>query len=344
MTIVTEALPSLAGQILSGIASRELKLLAARGLLPIAPEDLLPLQIQLAEELDPEIAGRAQIAIKATEARLVIDFVAHAAREPALAYLSRSTDDPAILDALIRRRDVPRPLLAEIAPRLSVPLQEVLILRQDAIVEHPRILDALETNPYLETHVRRRIHEYREHLLPRSKKILDSLPTVTAGEAGDGELVSAILAVEAVVPPAGEVEEKTGLTESQLRALPLPARLRLSRGAPRTLRGFLLKDPHPLVAVSALTNNVLSDEELEMVARSRLVVEDVLVEMARHRDWMNKYSVVNALVANPRTPVGVALRHLSKLGIRDLRALSHSHNVSAAIKSAARRYYHSKTA
>ena len=47
-------------------------------------------------------------------------------------------------------------------------LQEALLLRQDAIVEEPLILDALERNPYLSPFSRRRILEYREHLLPRA--------------------------------------------------------------------------------------------------------------------------------------------------------------------------------
>jgi hypothetical protein len=105
----------------------------------------------------------------------------------------------------------------------------------------------------------------------------------------------------------------------------------------------LIKDPHPLVAISTLVNNALSDDEIESAARSRLVVEDVLLEIARHRAWMNKYKILNALVGNPRTPVGLALRFLSRLNGRDLRGLSHNRNVPDAVRRAAQNYYVAKT-
>ena len=45
-------------------------------------------------------------------------------------------------------------------------------------------------------------------------------------------------------------DESTGLSEGQIRMLPVPARLRLARSAPRLLRSFLLRDPNPRVANS----------------------------------------------------------------------------------------------
>nr|HRC87514.1 hypothetical protein [Thermoanaerobaculia bacterium] len=278
------------------------------------------------------------------EPHLVADFVAHSANPTELAYFAANFQDsaPVVLETLIRRRDVPRNLLVAMAPRLPVVYQDILILRQDAIVEAPAILDALEANPDLERSIKRRILEYREHLIPRARRILQELAPGESGEPANGEIIEAILEADSA-PPSGELEEVTGLTEGQIRLLAIPVRLRLSRGAPRTLRNMLIKDPHPQVAVSTLVNNALSDDELEMAARSRVVVEDILIEMARHREWMNKHSVVSALVGNPRTPIAIAMRHLPRLSVRELRSLAHNRNVSDAVRKAAQRQFQAKT-
>jgi hypothetical protein len=337
MAIVAAASP-LVQQVLSG-ASRDLRLLAARGLLPLPAEDLIPLQVQLAADPDPEVAGRAGAVLRATEPRLVVDYLGHAAGPEEMAFFARESDQPEVLEALLRRRDVPRNLLVELAPRLDPALQEILILRQDAIVEEPLILDALALNPGLEQHVRRRIGEYREHLLPQERRERPAAPVV---EATDEE-VAAALAEAAKLPEHGERDETTGLTEGQIRLLSVAVRIKLARGAPRSLRTILLRDSNPLVALSALNNNALSEEEVEQLARSRSVADEVLGEISRRREWMNKYPVVNALVGNPRTPVGLAIRLVPRLSVRDLRSLSHNRNVPDAVRFAAQRHYRVKT-
>ncbi len=86
-----------------------------------------------------------------------------------LEYFALGETHPIILEAIMRRRDVPRHLLVDLAARLTPDLQESLLLRQDAIIEEPEILSSLESNPELSVYARRRIGEYREHLLPRER-------------------------------------------------------------------------------------------------------------------------------------------------------------------------------
>ena len=71
--------------------------------------------------------------------------------------------------------------------------------------------------------------------------------------SGDSELTEEDLeAVERVreLPQGGESDQRTGLSETQIRSLPLPVRLKLCRGASRTLRSILVKDINPNVALS----------------------------------------------------------------------------------------------
>lgn len=332
---------SLVDLVLSG-SNREVQRLAASGLLPLAPEDLIPLQVRMAQGTDAELADLAHGALANLEPWLVSRYLADLAPREVLDYFAAGSQHPVILEAILRRRDVPSGVLVQLARRLAPDLQEVLLLRQDIIVEEPQVLDALAENPNLSSFCRRRIAEYREHLLPRAPA-RETAEEETAAEAVADEELEAALAAAREEPADGEVEETTGLSEIQIRSLPVPIRMRLTRGAPRTLRNILVRDSNPMVAVSVLTNNVLSDQEVEQIASSRVVVEEVLAEIGRRREWSSKYSVVCALVRNPRTPTGMSVRLIPRLAIRDLRDVSRDRNIPEAVRSTAARLYKIKS-
>jgi hypothetical protein len=330
---------SLLEQIRSG--NLQLQLLAADGVLPLPPEELIPLQVELAQGPNPEVAQRARASLRTVDVRLAGSFLEQTAGEEVLTWFAEEASHPVLIEAIIRRRDTPRSLLARLARRLPPDLQEILLLRQDAIVEQPAILEGLEENPEVSTYTLRRIAEYREHLLPRERTHLVRAPAAHE-EMDEEELAEAIEAAREL-PPVGELEpERTKLTEGQIRMLPVPARLKLTRGAPRTLRSILLRDSNAQVATSVVINNSLSDQEVEQVASSRSVVEEVLILVARKRDWIGKYNIMKALVWNPRTPTGTALRLVTRLAVRDLRELSRDRNIPDAVRSTALRLYRIK--
>ncbi|MFL6259426.1 MAG: hypothetical protein ACJ76Y_06925 [Thermoanaerobaculia bacterium] len=324
-------------QIRSG--NRQFQLLAAEGVLPLPPEELIPLQVDLAQGDDEEVAELARQSLRTVDERLARPYLERQASSEALTFFAEESSHPALLEAILRRRDVPRPVLARLARRLPPDLQEVLLLRQDAIVEEPVILEALEANPQLSSYSARRIAEYREHLLPRQR----TMPAQPEIEEMDEESLQREIELARELPPSGELEEeRTKLTEGQIRGLPIPARLKLTRGAPRALRGILLRDSNPQVAVSVITNNSLSDQEVEQTANNRSVVEEVLVTIARKREWVNKYNITRALVHNPRAPLAVTMRLIAKLSVRDLRELGRDRNIPDALRSTALRLYRIK--
>ncbi|HSS78627.1 MAG TPA: hypothetical protein VLV54_18020 [Thermoanaerobaculia bacterium] len=329
---------SLLEQVRSG--NPQLQLLAADGVLPLPPEEMIPLQVELALGDNAEVAQRAQASLRNVDVRLAAPFLERAAGEEVLTWFAEEATHPVLIEAILRRRDTPRSLLARLARRLPADLQELLLLRQDAIVEQPAILEALEENPEVSTYTLRRIAEYREHLLPRERT---HAVRAESPEEMDEEELQAAIEEARLLPPIGELEpERTKLTEGQIRQLPVPARLKLTRGAPRTLRNILLRDTNVQVATSVVINNSLSDQEVEQIAASRSVVEEVLVLVARKRDWVGKYNVMKSLVWNPRTPAGISLRLVPRLAVRDLRELSRDRNTPDAVRSIALRLYRIK--
>lgn len=333
-------------QILEG-GSPELRLLAAQGILPLAAEDLIPLQVQLAADSDPMIAAYAQEALQSVDARLAAAYLTAEAPPEVLSWFARSHADATLIETVIRRRDVPLDLLEEIAATLGPELQEVLLLRQDAIVDRPAILDRLEVNERLSVFSRRRIAEYRQHLLPRDLSMVEvkaefDAATIAVAEL-DADDLAEIERVRAEVAPTGEVDDRTGLSEAQIRSLPVPVRIKLCRGASRALRQILIRDSNRLVSLGVLANAAFSEDEVEQVAANRSMDEEVLAVIARRREWVSRYGVCKALVQNPRTPVGLSVRLVTRLSVRDLKMLRRDKNVPEPVRSAAERLYRIKS-
>jgi hypothetical protein len=321
--------------------NRQLQMLAAQGLLPLGPSELIPLQVSFTRAADSDLASTAAQTLQALPAAVVTAHLREDADADALRYFAAESTNPLILESILRRRDVPRDLLAEMAPRLGPDLQEILLLRQDAIVESPRILDRLEENPQLSQYTLRRVLEYREHLLPRDRSVSGRATAADIPALADPEVQAAIAEARAL-PASGEHDEELGLSEGQIRSLPVPVRLKLARGAPRLLRGILIKDSSSMVALAVLDGSAMSEQEIEMYAGSRAVIDEVLDYIARKNEWVRKYPVRLALVTNPRTSVGLAVRLMSVLSVKDLRKLSKDRNISDAVRNTAQRLYRIK--
>ena len=329
-------------QILSG-SNRQLQVLAASGLVPLPPEELLPIQVALAGSPDEEIAGKSREALSNIDPRMAANFLSQQAGEAELAYFGLSHQQPVILEAILRRRDVPRELLAQLAPIVKPEMQEILVLRQDAIVEQPEILIALERNPQLSSYAKRRIWEYREHLLPRDKVPPKKPEEVLAEvEALTEEEMREAIEEAREKPAEGKLEESTGLTDVQIRSLPIPVRIKMARGANRQVRSILIRDPTAQVALSVLLGNSLPDQEVEQIANNRSVVAEVLAEIPKKREWIRKYGIARALVKNPRTRLAISVKLVPRMVMRDLRDLARDKNVPDGVRSIARRLYMAK--
>lgn len=332
-------LRGLAQEVLSG--SDDAKLLAASGHLPLPAEDLIPLQVQLTEIEQEEIRRKASESLANLDPKIAAALVEDGTSPEVMTYFGRHLRHPVVLEALLRQRNASPELLCELAPMVSPELQEILLLRQDLIVENPEILDELEQNPAANAYTKRKINEYREHLLPREKRPRKTRAELEqeADAVTEEDLAAAIEEVKQAVPAEGDRDETLGLNESQIRTLPIPVRLRLTRGASKALRGMLIKDNNPMVATSVLSNNPLSELEVEHIANNRGVIGEVLDAIGKSRTWIRKYSIMHALVKNPRTPVGMATRLVPRLAVRDLQQLAKDRNVANAVRSTAKRLY-----
>jgi hypothetical protein len=332
---------SLLDQVLEG-DNRQLQLLAADGLLPVERAELLRLQVWLACSTDEEIARRAGAALDRVEPS-VLAVAANEVDPDTLDVLVDVVAHPLVLEAALQRRDIAVETLHRLASWIPPELQEILLVRQEDLRNHPEILDSLEANPYLTPYTTRVLHEYRDYLLPQ-RQVTRVVDDEEIAELTDEMVSRAIGAAATHIPSKGDFDESTGLTENQVRGLPLAIRVKLAYGASKTLRNILLKDPSPQVAITALNRSAISDREVESLCQSRSVSEELLTEVARHREWIGKYRIMLMVVKNPRTPVNISLTLMPRVATRDLKVLAVDRNVPDSVRSKAKILYRQKSA
>lgn len=170
-------------------------------------------------------------------------------------------------------------------------------------------------------------------------------PPAVRGEGAERKKAAGSAAAAAAIKARQERLEKEQREEQEKR-LSMLARIqrmdvgekaKLAREGDKEARSILIKEGNKLIALSVLSNPRITGQEIEMIAASRNVSEDILREIAGNRDWAKSYAVVLALANNPKTPIGITLTYLPKLLTRDLRFLAKSKGVPEVIRVSARK-------
>jgi hypothetical protein len=140
--------------------------------------------------------------------------------------------------------------------------------------------------------------------------------------------------------PVGAERTKEFRKESlqqKVQRLNVSERVQLALKGGREIRGILARDPNKEVLLGILENGKITESEIEMMAKNRSALEEVLRRISKNREWMKKYPIVYALVTNPKTPPGVAVTFVSSLRVRDLTVLEKNKNLSEAVRIAAKK-------
>jgi hypothetical protein len=122
-----------------------------------------------------------------------------------------------------------------------------------------------------------------------------------------------------------------------ISTLPIMERLKLASKGTREQRSILIRDPNKLIAVAVLSSPKLTDAEVEGFARMGNVSDEVLRIIGNNRSWTKNYSVVLALVRNPKTPPAISMRMMSRLTDRDIKTVAMDRNVPEALRLLARK-------
>ncbi len=119
-----------------------------------------------------------------------------------------------------------------------------------------------------------------------------------------------------------------------IQRLKVGEKIQLALRGSREVRTLLLRDASKEVVLTVLENPKISDSEIEILAKQKSTPDDVLRIIAKRREWLKNYSIIHALVANPKTPTGIAMQLVTRLSFRDLQIMEKNRNIPEAVRSA----------
>lgn len=326
----------------SGQAPRRILEFAARGFVPLSPAELVRAVASIAAFGDAELVPLCEETFRSFEPEAVIEAArAREARPEQLDGIARRTQERRALEAVIQHRAVANVTLVWLARRVPAELQDVLVTNQARLLAEPAIVESLFENPDLSTDIRRRADEFLEEFFLKKERE-EGLPLPEAEEAPDEPaLAVSAPAAQPAASAAGEASEAEEDVSKdvlvRLTQLPVAKRIRVAFRGTREERLFLVRDTNRLVSTAVLKSPKTNEADAEAIANMKSVSEDVLRAISQRREWMKKYSLLSAIVRNPRSPIDVTLSLVPRLSQRDQNTLATDRNVPEAVRVTARR-------
>ena len=359
---------SLAPQVLRAVKGPPpARMMAAKGLLPLGPRELVVLLYQLSFDSDAKVAdGALETAEKLPEKVLVgalgealdprvLDFFAH-----------RVIDNVALVEMLLLNQALADETLVYYGETLQERELEILAGNQRRILKHPEIISAIYFNTNARMSTVKRLLELAvrneiELDLPQFKEIRASILGEQSGaeEVADEEAAQMQALEQDLMDEAfneamslgeefadrpeeeawGEREEAVSAPERRVTRLldrSLVEKIRMASAGQLFHRQELIRDSNRAVSMAVITSPAVTDHEAQRYAANRSLNDEVIRYIAGRKDWVKNYQIKLALTNNPKCPLPNAMRLLPHLRPNDLRALSRSKNISAALAQAAK--------
>jgi hypothetical protein len=342
-------------RILAGNAPEALRLSAARGAVPIPHHELVYVQICLLRDTGAGIAPAASESLARMNAESLVTLLRDPGCDPIVIdhFARHGRLSGASLEAAIAHPAIPDATLEALAEKASAETLTLIVTNEVRIIGDPRLLELLRANPNLPPDDRRRLGELERDFV--GKETLRVRSSVAAPEAA-----AAPAPPEAAEPAPGEEEppaqflsaEEERKYEEALRRTPtyqrvmqmdVAEKVQLAMKGNKEERAVLIRDSAKMVAQQVLRSPKLSGNEIAGFANLRSIHEDILRAIAGHRDWTKNYSVAHALVRNPKTPPGLSVQFLPRLGTRDIKVVMGDKNIPELVRRQARVLFLART-
>jgi len=325
----------------TGHAPRRILEFAARGFVPLAPSELVRAVGSILAQGDPELLALAEETFRSFEREALLEAALTPETRPEqLDAIARRTKERTVLEKVIQQRNVSDATLVWLARRMPPDLQDVLVTNQARLLSAPEIVESLFENPELSADIRRRADEFlEEFFLKKEREEGEPLPEAEEVEEPATAQPAAAATAAAAAAAAAAAEEEGASKDVLFRigSLPVAQRIRVAFRGTREERLFLVRDTNRLVSTAVLKSPKTNEADAEVIANMKSVSEDVLRTIAHRREWMKKYSLMAAIVRNPRSPIDVTISLVPRLTQRDQTTLSTDRNVPEVVRVTAKR-------
>jgi hypothetical protein len=149
------------------------------------------------------------------------------------------------------------------------------------------------------------------------------------------KLTNEILAL--ATKSGGEEKEVVGGNDirNQIGKMSMGEKIKTAMFGNSVARGLLIMDANKLIQQFVLKNPQLRIEEVVDFAKNPNTPKSVLRSIGEKNTWIKEYSLKQALVFNPKTPLDLSLKLFRYLNQGDLKKLCCSKNIPSALVQAA---------
>ncbi|HSD67085.1 MAG TPA: HEAT repeat domain-containing protein [Vicinamibacteria bacterium] len=351
---MAEARPTnpLVEQFRRGGVARDLRLMAAQGLLPLKPEDLVELWTNLVGDPEEGVRAAAVQSLSSLPAPELLPILKARDTPPGvLSWAVAHRPEQELREVALQNTSLPDEAIEALAPTLPQALAELVVINQTRLLRRTSLLVALEANAGLSNDQKRRLRELRESFrigeaeaapTPPAPEAQPAPPPEPGAEAelaplGDAFLTEGEYTVKVLSEEEREQTEKVSVVQKIYRLNTAEKLITALKGS-REERAILIRDPNRIVAMGVLGSPRITEAEIESFSAMKNVSDQILREIGNHREWTKRYTVINNLVRNPRTPIGLALNLVPRLGPRDVKAISVDRNVPEPVRKQAQKF------
>jgi len=334
------------------------KLMAVRGMAPLRPAELLVAIYQLSFDADLAIRTAAEAAPAGFPDNVINPPLGEALPAPLLHFFAARLPDQrkAALEKILYNPATADETFVMLAGRMDESLLEVVAQNELRLLRCPAIVEALFLNKQARMSSVNRAVELcarngvRLEAVPAFDEIVNAIrqdPEATQEAAVDGRFQAVLTAAEAASAGDGAPgDEETAPEESQRAGgmsfikfdhLKIFEKIRLATIGNAYCRKMLIRDSNKLVAMTVIRSPQITSMEIQRIAGSTNVCDDVIRYIANSRECSKNYAVKLALVTNPKCPLGSSLRFLAYLHPDDLRNIARSKNIPGALATSAKK-------
>lgn len=350
------------------------KLIAARGMAPLRPVELLLAIYQLSFDADPAVRSAAEDAAGTLPDKVIVVPLGELLSAPVLHFFAGrlSLTRRHAIEKILLNPATADETFVDLARRLGEGGLEIIFQNEVRLLRCPALVETLYFNRRarmssvsraLELCARNHVHLAGVPGFDEMAAALLADPNAAAPSLADEAFAAALTESDgaaAGTAPAGldagmadegedsyeedlaelgsdNQAESAGAAFIKFDELKIFEKIRLATVGNRYCRQVLIRDTNKVVAMAVVRSPSITDMEILAAASNRAVCDDVIRFIANSRVYIKDYAVKQALINNPKCPLGISLRLLSFLHIEDLRAVSRSKNIPGALATAAKK-------
>jgi len=235
------------------------------------------------------------------------------------------------LAMIIQNQYFPTEFLLRIAGQGNTLSLEILLENMVRLIAYPEIMEKMELNPECNPFINVKIKELREfYITPQTaetipeKDVLNELSTMIAQDQSESEGLSQVTI------------QQTAMTALQrINHMSISQRIRLALTGNKTERLILIKDANRMVQLAVIESPKMADDEVLIHTRNLSLSGEIIGKIANNRDWTKNYTIILALVQNPKTPINRSISFIKQLHARDLKLLIRDRNINPVIRNLA---------